>query len=188
MTDDEHIAGLGKLLANLHSLELTLRIFLLKPTDKWDGNKIALFLSRAPNPFAKASSLIGIAFVSLSTSSMIHCRRRSFPCTGSTPPSFARDAIAHGRLCAKVPEFPLTLWRFGKPNESGTVSVEQAAGGALLGRAADAINLEDLTGFFDKVSRELPPGNTAIVAEVTEQTQGNLDTHIQAIGGTIIRE
>ena len=37
----------------------------------------------------------------------------------------ARDAIAHGRLCAKVPEFPLTLWRFGKPNESGTVSVEQ---------------------------------------------------------------
>jgi uncharacterized membrane protein len=63
-----------------------------------------------------------------------------------------------------------------------------AAGGALLGRAADAINLEDLTGFFDKVSRELPPGNTAIVAEVTEQTQGNLDTHIQAIDGTIIRE
>jgi hypothetical protein len=69
------------------------------------------------------------------------------------------------------------------------VSVEQAAGGALLGRAADAINLEDLTGFFDKVSRELPPGNTAIVAEVTEQTHGrNLDTRIQAIGGTIIRE
>jgi uncharacterized membrane protein len=64
-----------------------------------------------------------------------------------------------------------------------------AAGGALLGRAADAINLEDLTGFFDKVSRELPPGNTAIVAEVTEQTHGrNLDTRIQAIGGTIIRE
>ena len=63
-----------------------------------------------------------------------------------------------------------------------------AAGGALLGRAADAINLEDLTGFFDKVSRELPPGNTAIVAEVTEQTQGNLDRYIQAIGGTIIRD
>jgi hypothetical protein len=63
-----------------------------------------------------------------------------------------------------------------------------AAGGALLGRAADAINLEDLTGFLDKVSRELPPGYTAIVAEVTEQTQGNLDMHIQAIGGTIIRD
>ena len=63
-----------------------------------------------------------------------------------------------------------------------------AAGGALLGRAADAINLEDLTGFFDRVSRELSPGSTAIVAEVTEKTQGNLDSHIQTIGGTIIRE
>jgi uncharacterized membrane protein len=63
-----------------------------------------------------------------------------------------------------------------------------AAGGALLGRAADAINLGDLTIFFDKVSRELPLGNTAIVAEVTEQKRGNIDTHMQAIGGTIICE
>jgi hypothetical protein len=60
--------------------------------------------------------------------------------------------------------------------------------GALLGRAADAINLEDLTGFFDKVSRELPLGNTAIVAEVTEQTLGNLDTRMKAVGGTVVRE
>jgi hypothetical protein len=58
----------------------------------------------------------------------------------------------------------------------------------LLGRAADAINLGDFRNFFDKVSRELPLGKTAIVAEVTEQTRGNLDTHIQAIGGTILRE
>jgi uncharacterized membrane protein len=64
-----------------------------------------------------------------------------------------------------------------------------AAGGALVGIAADLINLEDLTKFFDKISRELPPGNTAVVAEVTERSGTSLyDTRMQAIGGTIVRE
>jgi uncharacterized membrane protein len=64
-----------------------------------------------------------------------------------------------------------------------------ATGGALVGRAADLINLGDLTNFFDKVSRELPPGNTVVVAEVTEHSRTSLcDTRMQAIGGTIVRE
>jgi uncharacterized membrane protein len=64
-----------------------------------------------------------------------------------------------------------------------------ATGGALVGSAADLFNLEDLTKFFDKVSRELPPGNTAVVAEVTERSGTSLyDTRMQAIGGTIVRE
>jgi uncharacterized membrane protein len=64
-----------------------------------------------------------------------------------------------------------------------------ATGGALFGRAADLLNLGDLTKFFDKVSRELPPGNTAVVAEVTEHSGTSLcDTRMQAIGGTIVRE
>src|ERR1700738_4331292 len=64
-----------------------------------------------------------------------------------------------------------------------------ATGGALVGSAADLINLEDLTKFFDRVSRELPPGNTAVVAEVTERSGTSLyDTRMQAIGGTIVRE
>src|SRR6266851_8688866 len=64
-----------------------------------------------------------------------------------------------------------------------------ATGGALVGRAADLINLGDLTNFFDKVSRELPPGNTAVVAELAEHSGTSLcDTRMQAIGGTIVRE
>jgi hypothetical protein len=51
------------------------------------------------------------------------------------------------------------------------------------------INLEDLTNFFDNVSRELPPGNTAVAAEVSEHSGTSLcDTRMQAIGGTIVRE
>ena len=63
-----------------------------------------------------------------------------------------------------------------------------ATGGALVGRAADLINRGDLTKFLDKISRELPPGTTAVVAEVTEQTLGLCDTRMRAIGGTVVRE
>jgi uncharacterized membrane protein len=64
-----------------------------------------------------------------------------------------------------------------------------ATGGALVGRAADLINLGDLMKFFDKVSRGLPPGNTAVVAEVTEHSGTSLYyTRMQAVGGTIVRE
>src|SRR5258707_7497137 len=64
-----------------------------------------------------------------------------------------------------------------------------ATGGALVGRAADLINVGDFTNFFDQVSRDLPPGNTAVVAEVTEPSGTCLcDTRMPAISGTIVRE
>jgi uncharacterized membrane protein len=64
-----------------------------------------------------------------------------------------------------------------------------ATGGALVGWAADLINLRDLMKFLGKVSRELPPGNTALVAEVTEHSGTSIyDTRTQSLGGTIVRE
>jgi uncharacterized membrane protein len=64
-----------------------------------------------------------------------------------------------------------------------------ATGGALVGGAADLISVGDFTNFFDRVSRGLPPGNTAVVAEVTEHSATSLcDTRMRAIGGTIVRE
>lgn len=64
-----------------------------------------------------------------------------------------------------------------------------AIGGALVGGAADLINVGDFTNFFDRVSRDLPPGNTAVVAEVTEHSGTSLcETRMRAIGGTIVRE
>jgi uncharacterized membrane protein len=64
-----------------------------------------------------------------------------------------------------------------------------ATGGALVGGAADLISVGDFTNFFDRVSRGLRPGNTAVVAEVTEHSATSLcDTRMRAIGGTIVRE
>jgi uncharacterized membrane protein len=64
-----------------------------------------------------------------------------------------------------------------------------ATGGALVGGAADLISVGDFTNFFDRVSRGLPPGNTAVVAEVTEHSATSLcDTRMRAIGGTFVRE
>ena len=64
-----------------------------------------------------------------------------------------------------------------------------ATGGALVGGAADLISVGDFTNFFDRVSRDLPPGNTAVVAEVTEHSGTSLcETRMRAIGGTIVRE
>src|SRR5260370_10392144 len=45
-----------------------------------------------------------------------------------------------------------------------------ATGGALFGRAADLLNLGDLTNFFDKLSRELPPVNTPLVAQAPKHS------------------
>lgn len=63
-----------------------------------------------------------------------------------------------------------------------------ATGGALVGGAADLINVGDFTKFFDRVSRDLPPGNTAVVAEVTEHSGTSVCETMRAIGGTIVRE
>lgn len=63
-----------------------------------------------------------------------------------------------------------------------------ATGGALVGGAADLINVGDFTNFFDRVSRDLPPGNTAVVAEVTEHSGTSVCETMRAIGGTIVRE
>jgi uncharacterized membrane protein len=64
-----------------------------------------------------------------------------------------------------------------------------ATGGALVGGAADLISVGDFTNFFDRVSRGLPPGNTAVVADVTEHSATSLcDTRMRAIGGTFVRE
>jgi hypothetical protein len=126
MTGDEHIAGLGKLLANLHSLELTLRIFLAKANGQMEGEQNCTF----PEPGTKS---VWESFLTNWDSLRQLIDKFNGTLSPAEFPKYrldpsivqARDAIAHGRLCAKVPEFPLTLWRFGKPNESGTVSVEQ---------------------------------------------------------------
>jgi len=63
-----------------------------------------------------------------------------------------------------------------------------AAGGALLGGWSDLFNLGIGREFVDKVGRELTPGRSAVVAEVEEDWVIPLDTRMEAIGGTVLRQ
>jgi uncharacterized membrane protein len=62
------------------------------------------------------------------------------------------------------------------------------AGGTMLGSLSDLFNLGVSSSFVDGVSQKLTPGNTAVVAEVDENWVTPLDTRIEAIGGTVMRQ
>ncbi len=63
-----------------------------------------------------------------------------------------------------------------------------AAGGGLIGSWSDLFNLGLGRDFLDKVSRELTPGKSAVVAEVEEDWVTPLDTRVEAIGGIVLRQ
>ena len=60
--------------------------------------------------------------------------------------------------------------------------------GMLLGSISDLLNIGVGTDFLDKVSRELAPGKAAVIAEVEEDWVTPLNTRMEAIGGTVVRE
>lgn len=61
------------------------------------------------------------------------------------------------------------------------------AGGAVLGGFSDLFNLGMNISFIEKVSEQLAPGKTAVIAEVDEGWETPLDTRMAAIGGTVLR-
>lgn len=61
-------------------------------------------------------------------------------------------------------------------------------GGTALGALRDLFNLGVSDDFVDSVTRELAPGKTAIVAEVSEEWVTPLDTRMEALGGTLVRQ
>ena len=63
-----------------------------------------------------------------------------------------------------------------------------ASSGGLIGALRDVMNLGVSNDFLEVVSREPAPGKTAIVAEVSEEWVTPLDSRMEAIGGTVIRE
>jgi uncharacterized membrane protein len=60
--------------------------------------------------------------------------------------------------------------------------------GMLLGSISDILNVGVGTDFLGKVSRELAPGKAALIAEVDEDWVTPLNTRMEAIGGTVVRE
>jgi uncharacterized membrane protein len=61
------------------------------------------------------------------------------------------------------------------------------ASGAVIGGFRDLFNLGLTTKFIEKISTELAPGKTAVIAEVDEGWETPLDSRMAAIGGTVLR-
>jgi uncharacterized membrane protein/copper chaperone CopZ len=62
------------------------------------------------------------------------------------------------------------------------------ASGMVIGSIGDLLDIGVGTDFVDKVSHTLAPGKTAVIAEVEEDWVTPLNTRIETIGGTIVRE
>jgi uncharacterized membrane protein len=62
-----------------------------------------------------------------------------------------------------------------------------AAGGTAFGSMVDLFNYGVGEDFVLKVSNEMGPGKTAVVAELDETWTTPLDTRMEALGGTVVR-
>jgi len=62
-----------------------------------------------------------------------------------------------------------------------------AAAGALIGRSSDLLNERDEDEFAEKISKELAPGKSAIVAEIAEEGLSPLVEAMGRIGGTVVQ-
>ena len=124
MEESEYLLTLGKLVANLHSLEFSLRAFLLKN-----------FESREPK--VNLTNIIAgdevplNSFTNYDTLGRVIDRYNEvvqpvYPscCVDKTVVE-VRDMIAHGRIAGKTLTPPYELVKFGKPNKSSMVPVEQ---------------------------------------------------------------
>jgi uncharacterized membrane protein len=60
--------------------------------------------------------------------------------------------------------------------------------GMMLGSISDLLNIGVGADFLDKVSGELAPGKSAVIAEVDEDWVSPLNTRMEALGGTVARE
>jgi uncharacterized membrane protein len=60
-------------------------------------------------------------------------------------------------------------------------------GGTLIGSLVDLFSYGVGADFVLKVSNELGPGKSAVVAEIAEHWTTPLDTHMEALGGTVLR-
>lgn len=63
-----------------------------------------------------------------------------------------------------------------------------AAGGAIIGGSAELINQRADSEFVDKISHELAPGKSAVVADIDEDGVTAFEGKMQAIGGAIVRQ
>ncbi len=118
MGGTEHVIGLGKIIGNLHSLELLLRVFLCEANGEnleFSASSTGTVRETHLTNFMSLGALIDIYNSTLSPPEKIFSVDRSVV--------KIRDAIAHGRMTSLSATFPLTLHKFGKP-KAGLVPIE----------------------------------------------------------------
>ncbi|HEY8007680.1 MAG TPA: hypothetical protein VIE66_13010 [Methylocella sp.] len=118
MEGTEHTIGLGKIIGNLHSLELLLRVFLCEKNREnldFPESSTGVVQETHLTNFMSLGNLIDAYNATLAPLEEIFSIDRSVV--------KIRDAIAHGRLTSLATTFPLTLHKFGKP-KAGVVTIE----------------------------------------------------------------
>jgi len=122
MDDDAHALGLGRLIANLQSLELMLRAYLALTSDdeEADGRRLigkGVGDKVPEDPFTDYDSLRQVI-------RRYNAKVADPELSVSEDVVEIRDALAHGRISAWSPEFPLQLLTFAKPQDA-TVEITQ---------------------------------------------------------------
>lgn len=119
MTLDDHARGLGGLLANFHSLEFVLRIFLnrlpgARPMGVLYGTDIYLSPvgTELPENDITSYDSLGQLFAKFNAE-MVKRGKAQLDLTLVD----LRDALAHGRVSAAVPDDTLRLIKFDKPQD-----------------------------------------------------------------------
>jgi len=115
----DHLSGLGKIIGNLHTLELMLGIFLCKA----HGENVEFpESSMGTVPETHLTNFMTLGELIAAYNSALAPAESAY----SVDPVIVkvRDAIAHGRLTSVSARFPLTLYKFGKPDKMGVVPIE----------------------------------------------------------------
>ena len=106
----EYAIGLGRIIRNLHALEMVLRVF-LGETHKQTMNVPTAVGVMVPETYFTSYHSLGQLIAAYNQVLTIQEATFALDYEAVT----VRDAIAHGRLLTTSPHYPLTLYKFGKP-------------------------------------------------------------------------
>ena len=124
MNDQEYVKSLGSLISNLHSLEYILRAFLAKQNETHepnvDINKVREGIKVPTNSFTNYDSLGQL--INKYNCSIENLYPKNKICKDVVN---LRDMIAHGRVASLIPEFPMRLLKFSRPDKQNMVFVEK---------------------------------------------------------------
>ena len=67
-------------------------------------------------------------------------------------------------------------------------TILRAAAGALIGATADFINRRGAAKLANNIGRELEPGETTLIIDITHNKIADLEAKMKSAGGTIIRQ